>query len=445
MKTARVILLAVFASVFLFNSFGAMGKTWYVDDDMVDYPMADFSSIQDAVNSALDDDTVLVYPGIYHEFIELRYMSIKIISFAGANETIINPAGIGILVSANEVTIAGFTFQGTQFRDNNPTDFGIQIPPYQEGTKIIENNTFSKLVTAVILEETDSVQISNNVFTDNMVSIFLQRSSSNIIENNNITDIVAVGILVRDSENNAIIDNQISNYVGRAGIFLEDSENNAITDNQISNYVGPDLESTEISNAPSAFVLHSSNNNDIAFNTFTNHSYVLELNNSANNWIYGNNFINYSQTHIYSNYLHPSNYWNSPKILEYQYDNQIFSNYLGNYWDTYSGTDIDQNGIGDSVFYLQNDALNFPVIGEIIFIENPIEITKPPQPDPESEPEPEPESPSEPEPETSTVPEVVIKPEGTGDGGIPGFPFASLVIGMSLYWILKIKAREMLI
>ena len=443
MKTARVNLLAVFASVFLFNIVGVFGKTWYVDDDLVDYPMADFSLIQDAVNSALDDDTILVYPGIYHEFIELRYMSIKIISFAGANETIINPAGIGILVSANEVTIAGFTFQGTQFRDNNPTDFGIQIPPYQEGNKIIENNTFSKLVTAVILEETDSVQISNNVFSDNIASVFMYKSSSNLIENNNITNIVGVGILLDESENNIISNNQISNYVGRAGIYLNESDKNVITYNQISNYVGPDLEGTDIENEISAFIIHYSNNNDISFNTLTNHSNILDLNNSANNWIYCNNFLNYSQTHIYYNYLHPSNFWNSPKLLEYQYGNQVFSNYLGNYWDTYAGNDIDQNGIGDSVFYLQNDALNFPVIGVIIFSENPIEITKPPQLEPESVPEPE--SPPEQEPDTNTVPTVVIEPEETSGGRIPGLPFASLIIGMSLYLILKIKSRETLI
>jgi len=58
---------------------------------------------------------------------------------------------------------------------------------------------------------------------------------------------------------------------------------------------------------------------------------------------------------------------------------------------------------------------------ETIFIEEKSEVT------PESEPE------------TNTVSEIVIEPEGNNRGWIPGFPLISLIIGLLVYWIIKIK------
>ena len=38
---------------------------WTVDDDLADYPKADFTSIQDAINDSADGDEIVVYPGTY--------------------------------------------------------------------------------------------------------------------------------------------------------------------------------------------------------------------------------------------------------------------------------------------------------------------------------------------------------------------------------------------
>jgi hypothetical protein len=43
----------------------AAGVTWTVDDDGVDFPGADFTHPQDAVNAASEGDTIVVYPGTY--------------------------------------------------------------------------------------------------------------------------------------------------------------------------------------------------------------------------------------------------------------------------------------------------------------------------------------------------------------------------------------------
>jgi len=61
-----------------FGSFGKQGqalaqdsKTWYVDDDLQDYPSADFTKIQDAVNAASAGDTISGYPGTYSENVDV--------------------------------------------------------------------------------------------------------------------------------------------------------------------------------------------------------------------------------------------------------------------------------------------------------------------------------------------------------------------------------------
>ena len=43
------------------------GRTWYVDDDKLDCPDADFSRIRDAMDASSYGDTISVCPGAYHE------------------------------------------------------------------------------------------------------------------------------------------------------------------------------------------------------------------------------------------------------------------------------------------------------------------------------------------------------------------------------------------
>ena len=49
----------------------AGATTWTVDDDGVECPTADYTTIQAAINAANDNDTILVYPGTYDPQIEV--------------------------------------------------------------------------------------------------------------------------------------------------------------------------------------------------------------------------------------------------------------------------------------------------------------------------------------------------------------------------------------
>jgi len=90
------------------------GKTWHVDDDLQDYPDADFAKIQDAVNAAGARDTIIVYPGTYTENVNVNKSLTIQPENGSANCTIEaqNPNDHVFEISANDVTIEGFTVTG---------------------------------------------------------------------------------------------------------------------------------------------------------------------------------------------------------------------------------------------------------------------------------------------------------------------------------------------
>jgi hypothetical protein len=67
----------------------AAGTIWTVDDDKVQCPTADFTSIQTAINAASNDDTILVHDGTYNEALYIN----KRLTIKGASTPIIQGSG----------------------------------------------------------------------------------------------------------------------------------------------------------------------------------------------------------------------------------------------------------------------------------------------------------------------------------------------------------------
>ena len=87
--------IAIGASIALIITQCAHAAVWTVDDDGADFPSADFTDIQSAVDAAANGDEVLVYPGTYRGagtwVVELGYQqSIWLHSVGGAAVTIID-------------------------------------------------------------------------------------------------------------------------------------------------------------------------------------------------------------------------------------------------------------------------------------------------------------------------------------------------------------------
>ncbi len=216
-----------------------------------------------------------------------------------ANSNIaISNIGVGISVHGN---CNNNTISGNTVNDND--DYGIYI----------RNNCYNNTVSGNTA--------NNNVF----YGIYLVNNCSlnNITGNTaNVNTYTGIG-LFSDCNNNTISGNSVYGSLNYHGIALSDSHNNTISKNTIDN-VHVD-----------GIILWSSINNTISENTIINVGSVgLYLDASTRgSLIYLNNFTN--------------NHFNA-------LDNNIYNNWnnsvIGNFWDDYTGSDADDDGIGDTPY-----------------------------------------------------------------------------------------------
>lgn len=203
----------------------------------------------------------------------------------------------------------------------------------------VENVNVSSSSVGVEIAYTEYSLISNaKASNQNYYAIYLYNSSnitvSHIEANGNFN-----GIYIENSQNNKIINNEILYNGGRrsqeGGICLKSSSNNKIT------------------------------NNNISFNKGTG----FYLDHSSHNKIYLNNFID-NINNVYSN---SSNIWNSTLKITYTYKGKTCTNYLGNYWSDYTGSDTDTDGIWDTAYSIDSDKDSYPLIGrfENYLVETP--------------------------------------------------------------------------
>jgi len=313
---------------------------WYVDDDFKDYPNAEFSSIQQAVNAANNSDWIIVHNGTYEENIIVnKSLNIKAVG--------------NVTVKAFEITV----------------DY-VNI----SGFRIVNGNT------GIYLCNADNCNISNNICENNSIGIYLNCSNHNRIMGNNCS-LNLRGIYLINSDNNSILNDIIES--NGCGIDIEYSNNNSISYNNISsnNYGhGIELEDSNkngilynnILNNGDGIALVRSNNNSVSENNISsNYWYGIYLLNSNKNIIYMNNFIN-NGDNAYS--YNSTNILNSTEPITYTYRGSEFTNYMGNYWDDYNGSDANGDGIGDTPYSIDGDKDNYPLMEpwENYFVVTPV-------------------------------------------------------------------------
>jgi parallel beta-helix repeat protein len=270
-------------------------------------------SIQDAIDSAEENDTIIIHRGIYYGNIIIN-KSINLIG-ENVNNTIINGDNdiFNILIVADYVNISDLTIRNGKI--------GIYISGINKSCyNFINNIFFYNLTNGIFLDSNSSHNIiSNNIFSDGIEGIRVYNSSNNILLGNNIDNLTSFGIsLWAESNSNLISDNNIS-YC-KTGISLAGWSNfNKITKNNLTNNYEKGIE----------FIF--SLNNLISLNLLDGYKHGIYLKNSNKNNISQNTIINMQNYGISSDNC-VDNYINDNAFIDCRSDQQQeFGNFLKNY------------------------------------------------------------------------------------------------------------------
>ena len=316
------------------ETFGLIGpRTFYVNEG---------EKIQNAVDKAWMGDTIIVESGTYDENVVL----IKKLTLIGWGNPTINGNKIGnaITLYADGVYLAGFntvnSFAGIFVRSNN---------------NIVTRNSASNNDQGIVLGSSNNNQIIGNIANNNDYGILLGSSDNNQIIGNNANDNGdGSGIGLWQSHNNLVTGN-IATSNSFSGIILDSCNSNDIVGNSISYnnangielYKSNDnnvLENNIANNVKNGIGVSTCENNKIMMNNVLNNKYLGILTSySANDVIYLNNFVNNAPMNGYSD--SPLETWVSPLAINYAYNGESWSGYLGNYWSDYSGTS-NERGVG---------------------------------------------------------------------------------------------------
>ena len=220
--------------------------------------------------------------------------------------------------------------------ENGKDGIYFDVYPYCDNTTITENLIKDNLANGININAPlkDSF-ISENFIINNVNNGLLIGSNSrnNAISHNNISKNLGEGIYVDSScYNNTFFRNDIIQN-SKDGIHLEsgDYDNMILTNNFTNNY------------EEGIYLGSNCDSNTISENSIINNNQkgVLINDSSCDNNLFYKNEFRLNALHVIDNGT--NTFWNSSII--------------GNYWDNYSGDDINDDGIGDIPFNISKSPL----------------------------------------------------------------------------------------
>jgi len=331
-KLLAVTIMILFISVIVIPSTGTTdvkqitmptnsGNTLYVGGS----GSGNYSTIQEAIDDASDNDTVFVYDDSspYYENIFID-KSINLIG-EDRNTTVIDGYNNGVVIKINScsnVNISGFTVNDGGYKYNE--DILILIDSCDNC--IISNNFLNNTepmgneysTTGVSLMESNNIQITYNIIYDGM-GIELRKSNDNTIAHNKLLN--GQNVFGDSSRNNISYNDFSYGY----GIELYNSDYNNIYYNNITNINGDgldiwrssycDIYMNNIKNCNFAGIhFDECSNTIIRFNNIKRNKIGVWMEGREGS-IYSNNFIK-NLINVFTQdvgvYFFDGNYWNKP-------------------------------------------------------------------------------------------------------------------------------------
>lgn len=306
MKKANLTALLTFAILVLLVAEAQVVEAAEANSRTITVP-DDYVSIQEALDNALDGDTIYVKKGTY---VENPVINKSITLIGEDRDTTVIDVTAGLKVESNNVTITGFTiYDGWR---------GISL-------------------------SANHCNISGNKITDSTNGIVLFGCENNSITGNSFQSIgLSSAIQLNYANGNLINNNYVDSCVEGIQIW-QSSNNNTVTENTITNC--QDV----------AIRFQYSNDNAIIGNNITRSGYGTTIYGSNRNIISNNNYF-YNTVQFSAN----EDYY-----LTFGYNRSI-NTINENYWSDYNGTDANGDGVGDTPYIIDaNNKDNYPLMTPI--------------------------------------------------------------------------------
>lgn len=290
------------------------------------YTGCQFSTIQDAINNAKDNDEIYVKEGVYKEHLVLNDKSITLwgenrdstiidgeghgscIDIASHSNVLIseitlkNCNGIAILVSSKAVVsqtkILGLGHDCLM--DSEAFRFGIFI---SNSSAKIYDNIIQNNQRGILIAHSDNNKLYDNHIEDNCYGVFLSQAKRTKVFRNAIQLNRDSGIFLETSWDTNIFENDIINNTG-SGISVSSSSinvsHNNLTGNSNGIYLmggwGSLINNNRFIFNTNAIVLKSSRNNTIEYNLFRCNQRDISFSQSENNDVWYNYACNIAYT-----------------------------------------------------------------------------------------------------------------------------------------------------
>ena len=226
----------------------------------------DYATIQEAINDneTLDGHTILVDAETYYEQVTIN----KSLSLIGedTSTTIIdgNNTGTVVYVTANTVTVDGFTVQ-----NGGVTEIGIHL--VASNNSVIQRNVIKEHGFGIFVNRSNNCQISGNIAKDSDFGIFVVNSRNCTASDNTVS--ARVTDIDLHNSSYCVVMNNTANCYGH-GIYLSDSPNCVVSDNTA-------IKTSGFSDG-NCITLDNSDNCIVSGNTANKNTYGIFLAGSSN-------------------------------------------------------------------------------------------------------------------------------------------------------------------